>query len=233
MNFKLKLIFGILLLICIGIAIYYLYTPKIAHYKEFEFGLCNIDEDYMKPKIIKNIITKNEAQELINWARPNLKEAILIATKVKQYNHRNNKVAWYDNSEPIAQKIIKRIQKIVKLPEKNFEKIQICNYQPGEYFKHHQDQCHTNDEPCLKDLARGGQRLFNCLLYLNEGFEGGETDFPKLKKKFKLPIGDGVLWAMTNKQGNKVHPLAEHAGLPITSGEKWIANIWARKRIFV
>ena len=38
---------------------------------------------------------------------------------------------------------------------------------------------------------------------------------------------------MTNIKGDQVHPLAKHGGLAIKSGEKWIANIWARKYEFV
>ena len=73
-----------------------------------------------------------------------------------------------------------------------------------------------NNKSCLKDLKRGvklkpsqlNHRLFNCLLYLNDNFEGGETEFPELKKKYKLPIGNGILWSMTNIKGDQVHPLA-------------------------
>ena len=232
MNYR-KLIFILILFISIFIGIYYLYKPNKSNYKDFEFGLCSINEPYDDPKIIKNIITKDEAQELIDRARPNLGEATLIASEKKQYDHRNNKVAWLDKDYIISKKIINKISKIVNLPSKNFEKVQICNYQPGQFFKHHQDQCNKNNESCINDLKRGGQRLFNCLLYLNNNFQGGETDFSVLKKKYKLPIGDGILWAMTNKAGNQVHPKGEHAGLPIISGEKWIANVWVRKYTFV
>ena len=38
---------------------------------------------------------------------------------------------------------------------------------------------------------------------------------------------------MTNKKRNKVHPKANHAGLQVTRGEKWIANIWQRKNKFI
>ena len=51
-------------------------------------------------------------------------------------------------------------------------------------------------------------------------FTGGETEFPKLNKKYKLPPGDGVLWDMLNVDQNQVHPLAEHAGLTVKSGDK-------------
>ena len=232
MNYR-KLIFILILIIGISLGIYYLYKSNIATYKGFKFKLCSINEPYDDPKIIKNIIIKNEAQELIDWARNRLKDAVLISYSGIDLSHRNNKVAWLDKDHLISKKIINKISKIVNLPSKNFEKVQICNYQPGQFFKHHQDQCYRNNNSCITDLKRGGQRLFNCLLYLNENFQGGETDFPVLKKKYKLPIGSGILWAMTNKDGSQVHPKGMHAGLQVKSGEKWIANIWVRKNTFV
>ena len=243
MNYK-KLIFILILFIGISIGIYYLYKSSTSNYKDFKFGLCSINEPYADPKIIKNIITKDEAQELIDWAGngldgatvggiPRLKDAVLISYTGVDLSHRNNKVAWLDKDHAISKKIINKISKLVNLPSKNFESVQICNYQPGQFFNHHQDQCYSNEESCINDLKRGGQRLFNCLLYLNENFQGGETDFSVLKKKYKLPIGYGILWAMTNKDGSHVHPKGKHAGLPVKSGEKWIANVWARKNTFV
>ena len=234
---KIIIIIILILLFCLIIfGIYYFINKVKSNFDvdtKFKFGLCDIKEPYMDPRIIKNIITKNEAQELINWARPKLGPAELTSYTKTDLSHRNNTLAWCPKTHPISKKIIKKAMQITNLPEENFEKIQICNYQKGQFFKPHQDQCTTNDEPCIAELKRGGQRLFNILLYLNNNFEGGETYFTKLNKKYKLPIGAGVLWAMTNKKGNQVHPLAEHSGLPITSGEKWIANIWARKSEFV
>ena len=192
MNYK-KLVFGIILVICIIIAIYYFSRPNIAYYSansEFKFGLCSINEPYTKPKIIKNIITQNEAQELINWARPKLAPATIIAEKEIDSYHRNNAVTWLNKDHSISKKILRKVKKYINFPEENFEKIQICNYQLGEYFKFHQDQCYDNNKSCLEDLKRGvklkpsqlNHRLFNCLLYLNDNFEGGETAFPELKK---------------------------------------------------
>lgn len=239
MNWK-KIAFGFIIISCIIIIIYYFvtqpkdnFTSKYNSDKEFKFGLCSIDEPYELPRIIKNIVTKDEAQEIINWAKPRLGPATLISKKKTNLSHRNNTVAWMDKEHEISKKIIKKAMKITGLPEENFEKVQICNYKPGQFFNPHQDQCHNNTESCIKELKRGGQRLFNILLYLNEDFQGGETEFQNLQKRYKLPVGNGVLWSMTNKIGNQVHPLAKHSGLPIISGEKWIANIWARKNKFI
>ena len=132
----------------------------------------------------------------------------------------------------MSKKIINIAAKYTGMPIKNFEDIQICYYAPGNFFKYHQDQCYDTDKPCMTATARGGPRLYNVLLYLNDEFTGGETEFNNLNQKYKLPPGDGILWEMLNKKQNQVHPLAEHAGLTVESGEKWIANIWVRQNTF-
>jgi len=232
MNYK-KLVIGLLILVIIVFIGWCFWGESNYQYGDFTFELCSINEPYESPRIIKNIITKDEAKELINWAKPRLGAATVLTYAKKDLSHRNNTVSWLKKSHPISKKIINKASKITGLPIENFEEVQICNYQPGEYFKYHQDQCYEKNKPCMDDFKRGGARLYNILMYLNDGFEGGETDFKALKKKYKLPIGDGVLWAMTNKVGSHVHPLAEHAGLPVKTGEKWIANIWARKNKFI
>ena len=133
MNWK-KLVFLIILILAIIIGTYCLYTSYTFNnnqdkddylkFENFKFGLCSINAPYEDIKIIKNIITKDEAQELINWAKPRLGEATLIAYKTKDKSHRNNKVAWLDKNHPISKKISKKMVELTDLPEKNIEKIQ-------------------------------------------------------------------------------------------------------------
>ena len=76
---------------------------------------------------------------------------------------------------------------------------------------------------------RRGQRIVTFLLYLNEGFAGGETDFPDAGLRFKGKTGDAIFWANVDALGQP-EPLTRHAGLPPTSGEKWILSQWIRGR---
>ena len=158
----------------------------------------------------------------------------MITYSRKDLKHRNNKVAWLPKSHALSKKIINKVAKLTNMPVKNFEDVQVCYYSPGTFFKYHQDQCCDKGKPCIDETeGRGGARVYNLLLYLNNDFTGGETEFPKLNKKYKLPPGDGILWDMLNVDQNQVHPLAEHAGLPIKKGEKWICNVWVRSGTFV
>jgi prolyl 4-hydroxylase len=67
------------------------------------------------------------------------------------------------------------------------------------------------------------------LIYLNDSFEGGETEFPNLKMKLKAPKYGAIMFRPLEKDGNRCHPLALHKGTEITSGEKYICNVWIRE----
>jgi len=73
--------------------------------------------------------------------------------------------------------------------------------------------------------SRHGHRYMTFIIYLNDGYEGGETDFPNKNIKIKPEKGKGVLFYNTDINGNKLND-SLHAGLPVTKGIKWIANKW-------
>ena len=94
---------------------------------------------------------------------------------------------------PLSIPVIQKVEKLVRTTsEKISKKMQVAMYFPGMFFKHHIDQCNENNELCNKKIARNGLRLYNLLIYLNEGFGGGETEFNILKLKFKPKPGDAI-----------------------------------------
>ena len=68
------------------------------------------------------------------------------------------------------------------------------------------------------------------ILYLNptEDYEGGETEFVRLKKKIKLKQGDALVFYNLDENRN-VRQDSLHRGCQVKTGEKWIANVWVRK----
>ena len=69
------------------------------------------------------------------------------------------------------------------------------------------------------------------LVWLNEGYEGGETQFPTPGLKLKGRPGDAILFRNIGPDGRQ-DPASGHAGLPVTAGEKLIASRWIRTRPF-
>jgi prolyl 4-hydroxylase len=99
------------------------------------------------------------------------------------------------------------------------EPLQILRYRPGQEYRSHYDAIpgFTN------------QRALTFLVWLNEGYEGGETIFLNNNLKAKGPAGDGLLFRNADEQGERDNASA-HAGLPVTGGEKWLASRWIRAR---
>lgn len=101
------------------------------------------------------------------------------------------------------------------------ESLTVLRYAPGPEFRPHFDA-----------LPRtGNQRVKTVLIYLNQGFEGGETTFPR-RGLVVLPTGgDAILFTNTLPDG-RPDPRALHAGAPVTAGVKWLATRWIRARPF-
>ena len=99
------------------------------------------------------------------------------------------------------------------------EPLHILRYAPGQQYRPH------HDAHAFAPVEK--RRIATALLYLNDEYEGGETHFPELK--IKVRGGTGDLLIFHNLDADKLpDPRMIHAGLPITSGEKWLATRWIR-----
>ena len=67
------------------------------------------------------------------------------------------------------------------------------------------------------------------LIYLNDGFEGGETHFPLTGLRFKGRKGDALLFHNV-LPGGAPDPITLHAGLAPARGEKWLFSQWIRDK---
>ncbi|HEX9931350.1 MAG TPA: 2OG-Fe(II) oxygenase [Allosphingosinicella sp.] len=101
------------------------------------------------------------------------------------------------------------------------EPLQVLRYRPGDQYRTHFDAI-----PGFEN-----QRVYTLLVWLNDAFEGGETEFPEAGLSLRFPAGDAILFRNVGADGRR-DPAAAHAGLPVTKGEKLIASRWIRARPF-
>lgn len=101
------------------------------------------------------------------------------------------------------------------------EPLTVLHYRPGQQYRLHHD--------CLPGEAN--QRVMTAIVYLNDGYDGGATQFPVIGTEFRGAAGDAILFANTLADG-RVDERNRHAGLPVTRGEKWICTRWIRARDF-
>lgn len=99
------------------------------------------------------------------------------------------------------------------------EALQILRYRPGQQYRNHLDFVQTSENV----------RAQTALVYLNHDYKGGETCFVKTGLKVKGRKGDALIFrnALSDRRPD---PLSEHAGLPVTSGTKFLASRWLRER---
>ncbi len=130
----------------------------------------------------------------------------------KKLGYRKAKVTWFDTKNEFTNKIKKRISELAEVPLENQELFHFVKYNvSGEYKIHHD----------------GNDRIKTALIYLNDGYEGGETHFPKVDRTIKPETGKLVIWNNYNEDGTKIVE-SQHAGLPILFGTKYIAVVWIR-----
>ena len=103
------------------------------------------------------------------------------------------------------------------------EPLTILRYQPGQQYRAHHD-AHAATPDALRE--------WTALVWLNAEFEGGETDFPDVGVRVKGEVGDLLLFHNVLDDGLP-DPRMIHAGLPVTSGVKWMASRWIRGRNYL
>lgn len=107
------------------------------------------------------------------------------------------------------------------------EETNVLHYATGQQFSRHYDFFDPRQPGLADEIAAKGQRAATFLIYLNDGFEAGETEFPELRWRYKGRPGDALLFRNVDASGKPDYATL-HAGTPPTAGEKWLLSQWIR-----
>lgn len=132
------------------------------------------------------------------------------------------------DSDVVLELINNLIARAAGMPPEHAEGLGVLHYDVGERYAAHIDAIPETPQN-FAHLAARGQRVRTLLVYLNEGFEGGATEFPRLGAAYKPPRGSAVIFDSVRPDGS-INPLSLHTGAPPTSGEKWVISKWFRSR---
>jgi hypothetical protein len=171
---------------------------------------------------------------LIERARPKLIEAKVFDAKsgtLKVDAMRSNTGAVFSVIETdfVMQLVRARIAHAASLAPDALEPSEVLHYSIGEAYRPHVDFFHPQLPNFAEQMRVKGQRIKTCLVYLNDDFEGGETEFPKLALKYRGRTGDALIFENVKPNGSgDLQTL--HAGLPPTHGEKWLFSQWMRSK---
>jgi prolyl 4-hydroxylase len=209
-----------------------------------------IEEKYLFGKYVKkysynkyvlleiyDLLNHEECDILINLAKAKGLEPSRVSSFAKgktnsaDIDYRNSEQAWlYDSEHPVVKKISDFSEKITGIPKKNQERLQVAHYNEKGKFEEHYDSCYVDDEEFCNKINRGaGNRRTTLLIYLNDDFDNGETNFVELGLKIKPEKGKAILFSSTDNEDNLLF-YAKHKGNVVLNGEKWIATKWSRAK---
>ena len=177
--------------------------------------------DKIKLTRIENFITHDECKSLIELAGDNFTHSTVYKNQKRGIDNisRTSRTCHITENE-LTIRIKEKVSQLVNKPINCIEKLQIVKYEPGQFFVAHNDSF-----PLEYVLKNNNQRQYTILLYLNDDFSGGETDFPKLELSFTPKTGDALFWENCSNM-RSFHIEALHSGKTVTNGIKYAINIW-------
>ena len=191
---------------------------------------------FEKPRIV--VIEQFASAEECNWLIGRAAGGALQRAKVYRGSStaqvaetRTNREMSFTifNADVVLSLIRDRIAAVAGTPVSHFEIAKLLHYSPGEQFALHADFIEAKTPELARELAARGQRSATFLIYLNEGYEGGATQFPRLSWQYRGGRGDALLFSNVDANGAADYDTI-HAGMPPTSGEKWVLSQWVRTR---
>ena len=177
---------------------------------------------YPDPTVIENFLSESERRHIIQEASIKLETSMISRDKQINESIRKSETAWLNKEDPVVKGVIQRCLKYTDRPFENCEKLQVVRYKPGGHYKPHQD--------AFKDDKN--MRIYTFILALNDGYDGGETEFPNLNKSYKLKAGDALFFDTLNNY-DFLTSKALHGGKTVNHGNKWICHLWVRKHKYV
>ena len=175
----------------------------------------------------RHLFTAEECSFLVREAQPFLAPSLVIdpSSGLQQRNpvRTSDSMAFpFVRESPAVHALNRRIAAITGSSVREGEPLQILRYRPRQQYRPHFDA----------ESGTDNQRILTVLVYLNEDYEGGETRFVRTGLTFKGKRGDALVFRNALPDG-RPDELTQHAGLPVTAGEKLIASRWIRQREFL
>lgn len=202
-------------------------------------GLCDTAHKELcaDPQIQKftKALTPEECLYLREMGRPSLIGGVqLLGGNPDDPSYRELQTGRVMILFPVVQDIVtilltRRLAHLAEAPVENAELMVIHHYAEGQEFQPHTDYMDPEDPQHAFSIQQSGQRIKSVFCYLNGDYKGGETAFTKIGLKVKGKEGDVLVIDNMDAIGLP-NPATEHASLPVTSGEKWLATLWIRDK---
>ena len=173
--------------------------------------------------LIRRFLAPEECRYLMKGAEPKLQPSTVghpTSGRLIPHPGRTSYDCSFSSAEAdlVISRINRRIATATGTRVEWGEPLVVLRYTPGQEYKLHVDTI----------PGAANQRIWTALLYLNEGYGGGETAFPDVGIRVAGGAGDALLFRSVDDEG-RPDSRACHAGTPVTRGVKWLATRWIRQ----
>jgi hypothetical protein len=171
---------------------------------------------------------------LIERARGRLERALVyeaVTKQTKEHATRTNTAAIFNLLDTDFVCVLTQIRMAASLGRalRHFEPITVLHYDRGEQITEHYDFVDPQLPDYDREIAEKGQRVVTFLIYLNDDYGGGETEFPRAGVSHKGRRREALYFVNALRDGSAdIRTL--HAGRPPVDGEKWIVSQFVRNR---
>ena len=160
-------------------------------------------------------------QFIMQYSAKTKKSEVTDGNNISLTKLRASSTAFIENDEKIGKQLKIKLSNDLEWDLSAFEKIQFTSYLQGEGYSPHYD---AFEHKIISKKRR--QRLFTSIIYLNDNFNGGHTNFPKLNIDVKPEKGAMLLFSNCMNSTNFLNPFMLHGSTPIESGKKNILTTW-------
>jgi prolyl 4-hydroxylase len=177
-------------------------------------------------RCIRGLFSAAECDFIVNTAEPWLSPSVVVDPQSGQMIQNPVRTSdgmvfpWIAES-PAVHALNRRIAAATGTEPAQGEPLQVLRYRGGQQYRPHLDGV----------AGEANQRILTALVYLNDGYQGGETTFLKTGLTFSGAKGDALIFGNALPDG-RCDNAALHAGLPVLSGEKYLASRWIRAQPF-
>jgi prolyl 4-hydroxylase len=173
--------------------------------------------------LLRRFLAPEECRYLMNVAEPKLAPSTVVEPstgRLVPHPGRTSYSCSFESAEAdlVISRINRRIGAATATRLEWGEPLVALRYTPGQEYKLHMDAI----------PGAVNQRTWTALLYLNDGYGGGDTAFPDLGVTVTGGAGDALLFRSLDDEG-RPDTRSCHAGTPVTRGVKWLATRWIRQ----
>jgi prolyl 4-hydroxylase len=181
--------------------------------------------------VFEDFLEAQEIEQLLTAAQSKLKQALVSAARSGvESPGRTGSNCWIPHGyNAVIEELSLRVSDVVGIPLEHAESLQVVHYKESQQYAPHYDAWDASTERGQRCMAKGGQRLLTCLMYLNDPELGGGTSFPNLDMEVRARKGRMLLFHNCHQGSNVRHPDSLHGGMPVIQGEKWACNFWFRE----